>query len=106
MEQVLDLRAAIEIRGAELAAVNGTSEQVARLFEEVGKMNATREERDRFVEADLRFHEVIEVATGNPLYELAGSALRASMKASIRAGLENRTTRGEIDQIVERHRQI
>jgi len=89
VQQVLDLRAAIEIRGAELAAVNGTPEQVARLFEEVANMDATREERDRFVEADLRFHEVIEVATGNPLFELVGTALRSSMKASIRAGLEN-----------------
>jgi GntR family transcriptional repressor for pyruvate dehydrogenase complex len=106
MKQVLDLRAAIEIRGAELAATNGTPEHAARLFEEVAKMTATREERDRFVEADLRFHEVIEVATGNPLYELAGCALRSSMKASIRAGLENRTTRGEINRIVARHRQI
>ena len=106
VEQVLDLRAAIETHAAELAATNRTQQQVGRLFEEVANMNATRQERDRFVEADLRFHEVIEVATGNPLFELAGSALRGCTQASIRAGLENRTTRFSMSRIVARHRQI
>ena len=106
MEQVLDLRAAIEIHAAELAASNRTEQQAEQLFEEVEKMRATRLMRDHFVEADLRFHEVIEVATGNPLFELVGSALRASMKASMRAGLENRHTPGEMNRIIARHRQI
>lgn len=106
IEQVLDLRAAIEIRASELAATNRTAAQVGELLAEVANMQSAGDERNRFIEADARFHEIIGQATGNPLFELVGGALRGSMTVSIRAGLENRTTRGEIDQIVLTHKLI
>jgi DNA-binding FadR family transcriptional regulator len=106
IEHVLDLRAAVEIRAAELAATNRTAKHVTALLEEVANMRAAEYERDRFIEADARFHEVIGRATGNPLFGLVAGALRGSMKASIRAGLENRTTRGELDQILATHTRI
>jgi len=106
IEQVLDLRAAIEIRGAELAAIHRTVQDVETLKKEVGNMRAFKAVQNRFIESDARFHETIAQSTGNPLFAVVGSALRGSLKASIRAGLRNRTTVRQLDQIVATHNAI
>jgi DNA-binding FadR family transcriptional regulator len=104
--QVLDLRATVEVRAAELAATNREAKHVTSLQKDVSIMHAARNDRDRFIDADARFHQTIGQATGNPLFELIGGALRGSLQASIRAGLENRTRRRELDQIIGTHKRI
>jgi DNA-binding FadR family transcriptional regulator len=106
IEQVLDLRAAIEIRGAELAATHRTAQDVEALRKEVGNMQAFKAVQNRLIESDARFHETIAQATGNPLFAVVGSALRGSLTASIRAGLRNRTTVRQLDQIIATHKAI
>jgi GntR family transcriptional repressor for pyruvate dehydrogenase complex len=106
IEQVLDLRAAIEIRAAELAAIHRTARHVTAILKEVANMRVSQESQTKFIEADTRFHEAIAQATGNPLFALVGGALRESLTASIRAGLRNRTTKRQLDQIVTTHEQI
>jgi GntR family transcriptional regulator, transcriptional repressor for pyruvate dehydrogenase complex len=106
IEQVLDLRAAIEIRGAELAAKHRTAQDVEALRREVGNMQVFKTVQNRFIDADARFHETIAQSTGNPLFAVVGSALRGSLTASIRAGLRNRTTVRQLDQIVATHKAI
>ncbi len=106
IEQVLDLRAAIEIRGAELAAKHRSAQDVEALRKEVGNMQAFKTVQNRFIESDARFHETIAHSTGNPLFAVVGSALRGALTASIRAGLRNRTTLRQLDQIVATHKAI
>jgi GntR family transcriptional regulator, transcriptional repressor for pyruvate dehydrogenase complex len=106
IEQVLDLRAAIEIRGAELAATHRTTQDVEALMREVGNMQAFKALQSRFIESDARFHETIAQATGNSLFAVVGGALRGSLTASIRAGLRNRTTVRQLDRIVATHKTI
>ena len=105
-EQALDLRAAIEVRAAELAAENRLPGHVVELHKEVENMRANISNQDAFAEADARFHEVIGTGTGNPLFELIGSALRGALKSSIRAGLRNRVVQAELDQVVVTHQRI
>ncbi|HXJ39333.1 MAG TPA: FCD domain-containing protein, partial [Bryobacteraceae bacterium] len=105
-EQALHLRAAIEVRAAELAAENRLSRHVSALQQEVANMRMNIGKQDLFAEADARFHEVIGSGTGNPLFELIGSALRGALKASIRAGLRNRLVQSELDQVVVTHQRI
>jgi DNA-binding FadR family transcriptional regulator len=105
-EQALHLRSAIEVRAAELAAENRAPNHVVALQNEVTIMGEYLGRHDQFAEADARFHEIIGSATGNPLFELIGSALRGALKASIRAGLRNRVVRSELDQVVVTHRRI
>lgn len=105
-EQALHMRAAIEVRAAELAAENKLPQHTRALLQEVANMRANLGKQDLFAEADARFHQVIGSATGNPLFELIGSALRGALKASIRAGLRNRVVRSELDQVVVTHQRI
>jgi GntR family transcriptional regulator, transcriptional repressor for pyruvate dehydrogenase complex len=105
-EQALHLRAAIEVRAAELAAENRLPRHVTALHKEAATMRENIANQDLFAEADARFHEVIGSATGNPLFELIGSALRGALKATIRAGLRNRVVISELDQVVVTHQRI
>lgn len=105
-EQALHLRAAIEVSAAELAAENRLPHHAAALQREAAKMRVDIARQDVFAEADARFHEIIGSATGNPLFELIGSALRGALKATIRAGLRNRVVQSELDQVVVTHQRI
>jgi GntR family transcriptional repressor for pyruvate dehydrogenase complex len=105
-EHVLDMRAAIEIRAASLAAVHRTTEDVEALEKEISRMRVSKDVRSRFTEADARFHESIARATGNPLFGVIGGAIRGSLTASIRAGLKNLRTSRELDKLVTIHENI
>lgn len=102
-EQVLDLRCSIEVRAAELAAETCTSSDVTELRAAVSGMSRALKNPDRWVQNDIRFHEIISGATGNPLFRLLVGTLRECMETSIRAGLESRTTRVQLTRIVETH---
>ena len=106
-EQVLDLRTAIEVRAAELAAEKRTTADVKAMHRAVSAMRRSRSRHsDQFVQNDMQFHEIIGNATANPLFGLIASALREAMEASIRAGLESRTTQAQLVQVVESHQAI
>ncbi len=105
-EQALHLRAAIEVRAAELAAENRLPTHAAALQHEAAIMRANIARQDLFAEADARFHETIGQATGNPLFGLIGSALRGALKTTIRVGLKNRVVQSELDQVAVTHQRI
>lgn len=105
-EQALHLRAAIEVRAAELAAENCLPCHVTALQTEAATMRANIARQDLFAEADTRFHETIGQATGNPLFGLIGSALRGALKTTIQVGLRNRVVQSELDQVAVTHQRI
>ena len=103
-EQILELRRPIEGYAAELAASRRSDDDVAALRREVAAMRAAGTKRDPFVKADIRFHEIIGRATGNPLFGLVASALREAMELSIRAGWISAGP--DLGQIIETHQDI
>ena len=105
-EDVLDLRCAVEVHAAELAAMNRNPAHVEALRKAVEGMRRTQKEPDRFVRHDVRFHEVIGKATGNKLFEILSRALRGSLETSIRAGLDCRTLPSQIAKVVDTHEAI
>jgi GntR family transcriptional regulator, transcriptional repressor for pyruvate dehydrogenase complex len=105
-EQVFDVRSSIEVRAAEIAALTRTDEDARTLRLEAAAMRKAGQVRERFVKADVRFHEVIGGATGNPLFVLLGSALRESLDLTIRAGFDSRKSRTELNRVVQIHEAI
>jgi GntR family transcriptional regulator, transcriptional repressor for pyruvate dehydrogenase complex len=111
LEQVLDLRASIEVRAAELAAANRTDSDLKLLRSAVEGMRKFASVNDKFVLYDMRFHEVINAACGNILVQIIGSAIRESMAESIRRGLDSRQGRPTIHRnkvlmVVKTHSEI
>jgi GntR family transcriptional repressor for pyruvate dehydrogenase complex len=101
--EVLDLRAAIEVRAAELAAQRSSDGMIKELRTSVRGMMKSIGNPSNFVMWDVRFHEVINGATGNLLVEVIGGAMHECMAESMLAGLKRRTSRSEIVEIVETH---
>ena len=105
-EQIFQLRQPIEERAAELAALNRTDDDVEALRRAVAAMRRAGLRRETYVKADLRFHEALGVATGNPLFAVIGAALRTAMTLSIRESLRGRRSQDELDQVVLTHERI
>jgi DNA-binding FadR family transcriptional regulator len=101
--QVLDLRYSIEVRAAELAATQRTEEDVLALRREAQTMRDSLGQRQRFTNADIRFHQILGRATGNPLFELLSSALFESLAQTIRAGFDSRSTLAERRRVAQIH---
>jgi GntR family transcriptional repressor for pyruvate dehydrogenase complex len=100
---VLDLRFSIEVRAAELAALQRTEDDVIGLKREAGIMRNSLAQRQRFTNADIRFHQILGRATGNPLFELLSSALFESLGQTIRAGFDSRSSKTERRRVAQLH---
>jgi len=106
VEDVLELRFAVEIHAAELAATHRNSAQVEALKKLVEGMRKAVKDLDRFARMDVRFHQLIGKATGNALFEIFSRTLHGSLESSIRMGLRSRSTLAQIEQIVDTHQSI
>jgi GntR family transcriptional repressor for pyruvate dehydrogenase complex len=105
-EQALDLRAAIEVRAAELAAEKRSDADIEDLSGAVRGMKRAKRNIDVFVQHDVHFHERLGTATGNPLFALISSALGEAMATSVRAGMESRSDQAQVVRVVESHQDI
>lgn len=104
--QILELRGPIEEHAAELAARHRTADDVRELRHAVAGLRAASARTDAYVKADLRFHEIIGRATGNPMFSVVVSALRHSMGESIRVSLAGRRSRAELQRVIVTHAKI
>jgi DNA-binding FadR family transcriptional regulator len=84
VDEVLELRRAIEIAVAGLAARRRTAADVAVLTRLVGQMRATVG-RLAYLRHDLAFHFALARATHNPLFAMLIESMRAPLAASMRA---------------------
>ena len=69
IEKVLEFRRILEPDACRLAVERGDSQVVSELEKYLKQMKKYEGERDAFVNADLKFHEVICKASGNQLLE-------------------------------------
>lgn len=66
-EQIFEARRMLELGLAGLAAERATSEQMARMAEEVTGMFAAVDDPATFMTHDLHFHRAVAAAAGNPI---------------------------------------
>lgn len=93
-QQVMDLRAPIEIRAAELAAATRTDTDAEILRKQARALRRANTNLDALIAADVEFHEALGRATGNLLFSVVGGALRDSLRSSMWAGLSGRSREG------------
>ena len=65
LDQITEFRESVEIKAIELAAARRTEEDIASLFEAVGKMQKDPEDPNAFTQADYAFHEAVVAASHN-----------------------------------------
>ena len=104
--QVLEVRASVEVKAAELAARRRLRSDVQRLRFAVTGMKQSVDKPEAFVQHDLDFHDVINGASGNPLIEIICSSMHECMQESMRFGILRRKGRVGKMRVVETHAAI
>lgn len=77
-----EIRRAVEPAAAALAAQRRSKAEIARLRDCVRRMALSNGSRDNFAKADLEFHLMIGVASGNPLMRSMAAVIEAALVAS------------------------
>jgi GntR family transcriptional repressor for pyruvate dehydrogenase complex len=104
---LLDVRRALEVHIAALAARRATSSEIADMEMSIDAMRAAGREFEAFHSADIRFHENLAAASGNRLFvfliEAFAEPLRESRERSF-AG--HRARGGHADDVIEQHQAV
>lgn len=70
---IVEVRLALECSIVKLAAHRRGAETVEKLERELARMKQELNNRDAFVESDIKFHETLANATANPIFEDLGA---------------------------------
>ena len=79
---LMEIRLAFEPSAASLAAGRRTQAQVVQLRDCVRRMAESKGDRDKFAEADLEFHQLVGVASGNPMMRSLAAVIETALFAS------------------------
>ncbi|PPG32102.1 FadR/GntR family transcriptional regulator [Pseudoclavibacter sp. RFBB5] len=74
-DQLLELRLALEVQVASAVAIDPPTQALQELEESLAQGEAALDrgdeiDREEFLDADMRFHETMALASGNPFFEL------------------------------------
>lgn len=79
---LLEIRLAVEPAAASLAAERRSESHLVQLRDCVRRMADSIGDRGKFAEADLEFHQLIGVASGNPMMRSLAAVIEAALFAS------------------------
>ena len=106
---VLELRIAIEVEAADLAAARPTDAQLAAMREAMATMSAAITKGEDSIKADLEFHRLIAEATGNEhflkLFNYLGELLIPRTKLRT-FELTGQSRQAYLDQVNREHERI
>ena len=94
---LFQLRVPLEIEAAGLAALHHDQEHLRKLDEAQLRMEGCPYWADEWIEADLTFHTVLAMATGNEYFSMFLGFIGGHLSQSISAG----RTESKLEQIVE-----
>jgi GntR family transcriptional regulator, transcriptional repressor for pyruvate dehydrogenase complex len=104
---LLDVRRALEVHIAALAARRATKGDVADMEMSIAAMRAAEHESEGFHAADVRFHENLAAASGNRLLVFLIEALAEPLRESrLRSFAGHRARGGGIDDVIQQHETI
>ncbi|MEB7938415.1 MULTISPECIES: FadR/GntR family transcriptional regulator [Escherichia] len=106
-EQILQVRRWLELGVVEAAARNGEEEDFANLRAEMAKIREQFDDVESFITHDIRFHQLLAVASKNPLFMMLLQALHQQLRQSIQEGLNAQSDQKEYgNHIITLHQKI
>jgi GntR family transcriptional regulator, transcriptional repressor for pyruvate dehydrogenase complex len=104
---LLEVRRALEVHIASLAARRASQRHVADLELSISAMRAAEQEFEAFHTADVRFHENLAAASGNDLLVFLIEAFAEPLRASRQRSFAGHLTRGGgVDDVILQHEAI
>jgi GntR family transcriptional repressor for pyruvate dehydrogenase complex len=105
--ELLEVRRALEVHIAALAATRAPRSALAAMDEAVGQMERDPLDQDAFHAADIHFHEALAAATGNSMLTQLIEQLAEPLLLSRRRSYEGHKRSGEgFGPVIEAHRAI
>lgn len=103
---LLEVRQAVEVHAAGLAARRGSRSVVAALAATLNEMRAAKGPED-FHDADGRYHDVLALASGNRMLIFVLEALQAPLRESFIKSYEGHLLRGGgFEEVLDSHQAI
>jgi GntR family transcriptional repressor for pyruvate dehydrogenase complex len=105
---LLDVRRALEVHIARLAAINGGRAAVSVMDSSLMAMRGASEDGpDAIHDADIRFHEGLAAASGNQMLSFFMEAMEDPLHTSRMRSLRGHLARGgTVDDVIEQHARI
>ena len=104
---LLDVRLALETHNAALAAVNAGRGSINAMHSAIDDMDRGISEAESFNDADVRFHELLAIATGNQMLGTLIEELSSCLRTSRSESVEGHKRRGlGLAEVIEEHRAI
>jgi GntR family transcriptional repressor for pyruvate dehydrogenase complex len=104
---LLEVRRALEVHIAALAARRATTGDIADMEMSIAAMRAAEGESEAFHAADVRFHENLAAASGNRMLVFLIEAFAQPLRASrLRSFAGHRARGGGIHDVVQQHQTI
>lgn len=100
---VLELRKAIEVEAAGMAAERATEEDIAIMEETISRMSGNLDSEKGYVEADVDFHSALFAAAKQPAFELLLVSLNEFLIESRKRSYRGR---GPTERALHAHRHI
>ncbi|OLT43749.1 GntR family transcriptional regulator [Saccharomonospora sp. CUA-673] len=85
-EQLLELRLVLEVEMAVLAAARRKDADLEAMHAENDRLAANAEVREKFLDADLAFHEILARASGNPFFSLMIKPINGFLRETYSSG--------------------
>jgi DNA-binding FadR family transcriptional regulator len=79
-DQLLELRLAVEVQMATLAADRQLAELLTAMQETIVRGEASMTDRETFLDADMSFHELLAQASGNPFFDLVSKPINTFLR--------------------------
>jgi len=104
---LLEVRRALEVHIAALAARRATGGEIADMEMSINAMRAADHEFETFHTADVRFHENLAAASGNRMLVFLIEAFAEPLRESRQRSFAGHTARGgQVDDVIEQHQTI
>lgn len=104
---LLDVRRALEIHNASMAATRAGKASIDAMESAVQRMADALDDPDAFNDADVRFHELLAWATGNQMLATLIEELSDCLRTSRMQSLAGHNARGlNLDHVLREHQEI
>lgn len=104
--QILELRAALDLQAAKLAARVANPSQLRALRQSLKAMREAGAVHGAYIRHDVHFHALMAEASGNPLIALQVTALSKAARYSIRSGQDAEPAAGAFQALLLRHQDL
>ena len=105
--ELLEVRLAIEVHTAELAARNATRADIAGLQAALDSMRSSLTDETAFNDADVRFHAAIAAASGNRMLSFVVEGMETALQSSRMYSIQGYRSRAQnLSPLIELHQDI